>query len=65
MAEFTMISADETYQKTKSGKALLVCAYEDDDKFRKLRLEDAISLKDFESRLSKIPKGQEIIFYCA
>jgi rhodanese-related sulfurtransferase len=65
MAEFTMTSADDTYQKMKSGKALLVCAYKDDDRFRKLRLEGAISLKDFESRMAKISKDQEIIFYCA
>jgi hypothetical protein len=35
------------------------------ERFQKFNLEKAISLKDFESRLSTIPKGQEIIFYCA
>jgi len=65
MAELTIITADDAYKKAKSRKTFLVCAYDDVERFLKFNLEDAISLKDFESRLSKIPKGQEIIFYCA
>jgi hypothetical protein len=49
----------------KSGKALLVCGYDDDAKFKALRLEGALSLKEFETRLPKLSKDQEIIFYCA
>jgi hypothetical protein len=48
----------------KSGKALLVCAYEDEEKFKRLRLEGAISLGAFKSRLPSLSKGQEIVFYC-
>jgi hypothetical protein len=63
MAEPTRISAEEARNKVTSGKALLVCAYEDEEKFRKLHLQDAISLQEFKTRLPALSKEQEIIFY--
>ena len=65
MAEPKRISVKEAYQKVKSGKALLVCGYDDKTKFKMMRLESALSLKEFEARLPKLSKDQEIIFYCA
>lgn len=59
------ISAHEAHQKVQSGMAMLVCAYDSQEKFEQNRLEGAISLKDFESQVSSIPKEREIIFYCA
>lgn len=53
----------EAYQKVKAGTALLVCAYPDDETFKKMKLEGAISYKEFESRLPGLKKDQEIIFY--
>jgi hypothetical protein len=64
-AEPARISPAEAYQKVKAGTALLVCAYPDDETFRKMQLEGAISFKNFESRLAGMKKDQEIIFYCA
>ena len=64
-AEPARISPAEAYQKVKAGTALLVCAYPDDETFRKMQLEGAISLKAFESKLPGLKKDQEIIFYCA
>ena len=65
MAEPKRIPVNEAYQKEKSGKALLVCGYDDEVKFKMMRLEGALSLKEFEARLPKLSKDQEIIFYCA
>ena len=65
MAEATRIGPEETRQKILSGQALLVCAYNDDTVFDQVRLEGAISLSDFQSKLPSLPKSQEIIFYCA
>ena len=48
-----------------SGQALVVCAYEDDAKCRKGRLEGSIPLARFETMATTLPKTQEIIFYCA
>ncbi|NLI42125.1 MAG: ArsR family transcriptional regulator, partial [Synergistaceae bacterium] len=41
------ISPQEARQEVQSGKALLVCAYEDEERYKKVRLEGAISLKEF------------------
>jgi hypothetical protein len=65
MSEVQRISVDEARQKVQSGSALLVCAYDNDEKFQKLKLEGALSLSEFRSRLSTLPKDGEIIFYCA
>jgi len=65
MSELIVVTPDDVYKKVQSGTALLVCAYDHEEQFLKFRLEGAISLKDLESRLSKLPKDQEIIFYCA
>jgi hypothetical protein len=65
MSELTIITTDDAYRKAKSGEALLVCAYEDDDRFGKFNLDEAISYKTFESLLPTISKDREIIFYCA
>lgn len=65
MAEILRVSSEEVRQRVTAGKALLVCAYDDEDTFRSMRLEGAISLKDLDARLSALPREQEIVFYCA
>jgi hypothetical protein len=65
MANPERISPEEAYKRSKSGDALLVCAYDDDDKFRTMRLEGAISLSEFKLKLPGLSKDREIIFYCA
>ncbi|HTZ39816.1 MAG TPA: hypothetical protein VMB77_06650 [Syntrophales bacterium] len=59
------ISPEEAYRDVKSGEAILVCGYEDEETFRKMRLERAISLDEFKKILPTIPKDRELIFYCA
>ncbi len=58
------ITPKEVYQKLKSGTTLLVCAYDDDDTFRQMRLEGAISLNELTSKLPSLSKDKEIVFYC-
>ena len=65
MAEPKRITPEEVYQKLKAGKVLLVCAYEDEAKFRKVQLQGAISLNEFKSKLPSLAKDQEVVFYCA
>lgn len=65
MTEAELITPEETYPRVKAGIAVLVCAYNDDEAFRKNRLQGAISYGDFSSRAPEISKDQEIIFYCA
>ena len=64
MSEPERITAEKVYDKMKSGKALLVCAYEDEEKFRRLQLQGAISFNAFKSKLPSLMKDQEIVFYC-
>ena len=63
MTEAKRISAAEARIKFTSGQALLVCAYEDEEKFRRVHLQDAISLREFMGRLPLLSREQEIVFY--
>jgi hypothetical protein len=64
MSEPKRVTAEDVHDKLKSGKVYLVCAYEDEEKFRKLQLEGAISFHAFKSKLPSLSKDQEIVFYC-
>ncbi|GFO57289.1 hypothetical protein GMSM_42960 [Geomonas sp. Red276] len=59
------VAPEEIRDRVRSKQALLVCAYDDDEKFQALRLEDAISLRQFREVEPSLPKDQEIVFYCA
>ena len=65
MEEPQRVSPEEVRKKVQEGKALLVCAYEDEEKFKRVRLEGAISLGQFKLRLPSLTKNQEVVFYCA
>lgn len=65
MAEPMRITPQEAREKVISGTALLVCAYEDEEKFKKLRLAGAISMTGLRKREPSLTKDNEIIFYCA
>ncbi|SDX84987.1 hypothetical protein SAMN03080603_00865 [Acetomicrobium thermoterrenum DSM 13490] len=59
------IEIEEARKKVKAGEALLVCAYADENKFKKVHLEGAISLQELQSKEDDLPKDKELIFYCA
>lgn len=59
------VSAEEARREVESGRALLVCAYDDEAKCRKLRLQNAVMLHDLQRRIDSIPHNQTLIFYCA
>lgn len=65
MTEPIRVAPEEIRQKVEAGSALLVCGYDDPDKFRQNHLAGGMSYGDFTSRVSSIPKSQEIVFYCA
>jgi rhodanese-related sulfurtransferase len=64
MTSHKRISPEGARKKVKSSEALLVCAYEEDEKFKNMRLEGAMSYKEFKNKVTALPKDQEIIFYC-
>jgi hypothetical protein len=63
MAAPKRVSAADVHGKLQSGKALLVCAYENDAKFRQMPLEGAIAFSEFEKRKSTLPRDTEVVFY--
>ncbi len=65
MAEPERISAEEAYRKMKAGTGVVVCAYEDENKFKTFHLEGAFSFNEFKLKLPSLTKDQEIAFYCA
>ncbi|HEY3246044.1 MAG TPA: ArsR family transcriptional regulator [Phycisphaerae bacterium] len=65
MAEPARIQPSEARRKVQAGDALLVCAYDDDEKCRQNRLEGAISLNALQAQLPSISKNREMVFYCA
>jgi rhodanese-related sulfurtransferase len=65
MAQATRIDPRETRKKIESGEALLVCAYDDEEKCNQMHLEGAMNLQELEEKLAEIPKEKELIFYCA
>ncbi len=65
MAEVPRIAPPEARDAVASGRALLVCAYDSDEKVRAMRLEGAISYADLMSRLPSLGTDQEIVCYCA
>jgi len=44
--------------------ALLVCAYDDEEKCAGMAIRGSLSLRALSERLGALPKDQEIVFYC-
>jgi hypothetical protein len=65
MAEVIRVDVQETSGKVAAGQALLVCAYDSDDKFAQYQLDGAISLAELKEKSDGLSMDQEIIFYCA
>jgi rhodanese-related sulfurtransferase len=59
------IDPEQARREVVSGNALLVCAYDDQQKLQKYLLPNALSLPDFQAQEAAFPKDREIIFYCA
>lgn len=52
-------------RKVQEGSAFLVCAYDSDEKFKKVHLQGAISLRELEALSPTLSRDSEIVFYCA
>ncbi len=65
MTQVPRIPPTEAREKVVNGTALLVCAYADDQKFKRNHLEGAIPLAELDARQTSLSKDHEIIFYCA
>jgi len=59
------IDPKDAHEHMNSNAAMLVCAYDAEEKFEQNHLKGAISLVEFGSQADWLPKDKEIIFYCA
>ena len=59
----TKISALEARRRADAGQALLVCAYEDEQKCRDAGVSGSLTYRQFLAQLPTIPKSRELIFF--
>jgi hypothetical protein len=59
------ISPPQALQHVTEDNALLVCAYEPDEKFQANYLSGAMSLHQLQAIEARLDRDREIIFYCA
>ena len=60
------ISVEQAREILNAGRgAVLVCAYEDENKCERHGLQGILSLREFDSRGGLQDRDREIIFYCA
>jgi rhodanese-related sulfurtransferase len=59
------VTPQDVFDKVQSGEAMLVCAYDSEDRFKQVHLDGAVSLGTFKAKEGEIGKDKEIIFYCA
>jgi hypothetical protein len=65
LSDIQRITVESTHTGLQTNKLLLVCAYDDDEKYRQYCLAGSISLSTFRSQLDFVEKSREIVFYCA
>jgi hypothetical protein len=58
------VGVEDARRAVESGRALLVCAY-DDARCARLRLQGSITVRELEQRAASLPRDQALIFYCA
>ena len=63
MSEPVRVTPEEARRKVRAKEALFVCAYENEEKFKRMHLEGGISFNEFKNRLASLSKDQDIIFY--
>ena len=63
-SEIERVSVEDARTEARTGRAMLVCAY-DDARCSRIRFEGAITLRELERQAASLPKSQELVFYCA
>lgn len=59
------INVKQARNDVEVSDALLVCAYDSQEKFEANHLEGAIALDELQSKEDSLSKQRELIFYCA
>ncbi len=64
LTDVPRIDPDTARHEVTAGRALLVCAYDDRQRCRSMRLEGAIDMDDLQAVLPTLEKDKPLIFYC-
>lgn len=65
ITEANRVTPTWTRNRMKGPKpALLVCAYDDEEKCRSMSLPNSLTMRELNERLSSLPRDQELVFYC-
>ena len=65
MADVIRRTPEEVKPCVDAGDTLLVCAYDNSDKFTEYRLEGAIALSELRTKEQTLAPDKDIVFYCA
>ena len=65
MADVVRRTPDEVKSSVDAGDTMLVCAYDNNDKFAAYQLEGAIALSELRVKEEGLATDQDIVFYCA
>jgi hypothetical protein len=65
MADVPRIHVETAREQVRSGRALLVCAYDDEDKCSRMQLDGSMNLTAFRQRVPSLAKDQPVIFFCS
>lgn len=65
LATAERISPKQAHEHMEKSGAMLVCAYDSDEKCRKYHLEGAVHLEELKNQEGSIARDRELIFYCA
>jgi hypothetical protein len=59
------IDPTQAREKVQAGQATLVCAYDHEEKCRKILLDGSITMKQLKASIDRRSKDEELVFYCA
>lgn len=63
--EPTRISVEQAREAVTTAQGLLVCAYADQEKCERNRLEGALTLQELQAMEDDLPEQAQILFFCA
>jgi hypothetical protein len=65
MSKARRISASDAHEAASRGDAILVCAYDDEAKCDRVRLQGALTMTELRTQQGTLPKDARLLFYCA
>lgn len=58
------VSIQDALAATKDEHAVVVCAYDDQQKCEEMRVKNGWTLQEFQNKQDDLPKDTRLVFYC-